>query len=137
MFCPICIGTAVLGATGIAKACKYFKKDNMKTLKFREKLSKLILEGEKDTTWRLFDDKNLSVGDEVRFLIWDSLEEFVKVKLLDVRETVFGKLTEEDWEGHEKFESEEEMYKTYSKYYNCKVDENSPVKIIKFKIIQD
>jgi len=31
----------------------------MKTLKFREKLSKLILSGKKTTTWRLFDDKDL------------------------------------------------------------------------------
>jgi hypothetical protein len=36
-----------------------------KTLKFREELCKLIMEGKKDSTWRLFDDKDLSVGDEV------------------------------------------------------------------------
>ncbi len=31
----------------------------MKILKFRENLSKLILDWEKYTTWRLFDDKNI------------------------------------------------------------------------------
>ncbi len=29
----------------------------MKTLKFRKKLSELILKKEKTTTWRIFDDK--------------------------------------------------------------------------------
>lgn len=106
----------------------------MKTLKFREKLSQLILEKRKNTTWRLFDDKNLSAGDEVIFLVWETGKEFAKVKLLEVRETVFGKLTEQDWVGQEKFESDEKMYKTFSQYYNQEVNENSPVKIIKFEL---
>jgi len=108
----------------------------MKTLKFRKELSELILENKKNTTWRLFDDKDLSVGDDISFLIWETGKEFVKVKLLEVRETVFGKLTEKDWEGHEKFKTEEDMYKTYSKYYTCEVTKSSPVKIIKFKILK-
>ncbi|MFW6286118.1 MAG: ASCH domain-containing protein [Nanoarchaeota archaeon] len=105
----------------------------MKTLKFRKTLSKLILSGEKNTTWRLFDDKNLSVGDNVSFLVWETLEEFAKVKITFVKETTFGELSDEDWDGHEKFLSDEEMYNTYSKYYNRQVTKDSPVKIIKFE----
>ena len=93
----------------------------MKTLKFREKLSKLILQKEKNTTWRLFDDKNLSVGDIVSFLVWETKVEFAKAKLTEIKEATFGKLTDKDWEGHEKFLSDEEMYKTYSKYYSRQV----------------
>ena len=107
----------------------------MKTLKFRESLSKLILQGEKNTTWRLFDDKNLSEGDIISFLVGEKKEEFAKAKLIEVKETIFGKLTDKDWDGHEKFLSDEEMYKTYSKYYNCQVDKNNPVKIIKFELL--
>lgn len=107
----------------------------MKTLKFRKILSKLILNGKKNSTWRLFDDKELSVGDIISFIIWETKEEFAKVKLIGVKETTFGELTSEDWEGHETFFSEEEMYRTYSNYYSRQVDKNSPVKIIKFKII--
>lgn len=107
----------------------------MKTLKFREYLSKLIMLGEKNTTWRLFDDKDLSVGDIVSFSVWETKEEFAKVKIIDVRETSFGKLNDNDWQGHEKFSSDEEMYNTYSTYYNRPVDENSPVKIIKFELL--
>ena len=106
----------------------------MKTLKFRESLSKSILQGEKNTTWRLFDDKNLSESDIISFLVWETKEEFAKAKLLEVKEITFGELTSEDWDGHESFSSNEEMYKTYSKYYNRQVDKNSPVKIIKFKL---
>jgi len=107
----------------------------MKILKFREALSRLILKGEKYTTWRLFDDKDLSRGDVVAFLVWETNKEFAKAKLVEVRETRFGELTNEDWDGHEKFLSNEEMYKTYSKYYNHKVSKNSPVKIIKFELV--
>ncbi|MDD5193920.1 MAG: ASCH domain-containing protein [Candidatus Nanoarchaeia archaeon] len=109
----------------------------MKTLKFRESLSKLILKGEKNTTWRLFDDKNLSVGEVISFLVWETKEEFAKAVILNVKETRFGDLSKEDWEGHERFLSNEEMYDTYSKYYNRQVDKNSPVKIIKFKLLQN
>jgi hypothetical protein len=106
----------------------------MKTLKFRDSLSKLILQGEKNTTWRLFDDKNLSVGDVVSFLVSETKEEFAKAKLTEVKEITFGKLTDKDWDGNEKFSSDEEMYKTYLKYYNRQVDKESLVKIIKFEL---
>ncbi len=107
----------------------------MKTLKFRESLSKLILQGKKNVTWRLFDDKKISSEEIVSFLVWETKEEFAKAKLTSVKKTTFGELTEEDWEGHEEFSSQEEMYKTYSKYYNRQVDKNTPLKIIKFELI--
>lgn len=107
----------------------------MKTLKFKEKLSKLILSGEKTSTWRLFDDKDLQVGDEVNFLVKETLEEFAKAKLLEVIEIKFGNLTEADFGGHEKYSSSEEMYQTFSEFYQRPVDANSPVKIIKFELL--
>jgi len=107
----------------------------MKTLKFRKELSELILNGQKTSTWRLFDDKDLSVGDIVSFVVWETGEEFARVELIFVKETTFGQLTSNDWEGHESFESEEKMYKVYEEYYKRPVDENSPVKIIKFRFL--
>jgi hypothetical protein len=107
----------------------------MKTLKFRKELSELILNGQKTSTWRLFDDKDLSVGDIVSFVVWETGEEFARVELIFVKETTFGQLTSNDWEGHETFESEEKMYKVYEEYYKRPVDENSPVKIIKFRFL--
>jgi hypothetical protein len=107
----------------------------MKTLKFREKLSQIILQGNKTTTWRLFDDKNLSAGDIVSFLVWETKLEFAQAKLITVRETTLGKLSDTDWDGHEKFKNNQEMYDTYSRYYQRPVDEHSPVKIIKFELL--
>ena len=107
----------------------------MKTLKFREELSKLILKGEKWTTWRLFDEKNFAVGDEVTFLISETLEEFARVRIIDMIETSFDLLTDEDWDGHEKYGSDEEMYALFSRYYGLEVSADSTVKVIHFEII--
>jgi len=68
-------------------------------------------------------------------LVWETLEEFARAELLDVKETTFGELTEEDWEGHKKFASDDEMYKTYSIYYKREVGKDIPVKIIKYKLL--
>lgn len=107
----------------------------MKTLKFRERLSKLILNREKTLTWRLFDDKNLTQNEIVSFLIWETGKEFAKAKLICIKEKSMSQLTAEDWRGHERFSSNEEMYATYSGYYNKEVTENTLVKIIEFKLI--
>ena len=108
----------------------------MKTLKFRKQLSELILKNEKTTTWRIFDDKDIKNGDIMKFLVWETKEEFAIAKIIEVSEKTFKDLDEEDIEGHEKFSSKEEMYETYSTYYNKKVDKNTVVKIIKFELIQ-
>ena len=107
----------------------------MKTLKFRKNLSELILKNEKTTTWRIFDDKDIKQGDIIEFLVWETKEAFAKAKIIDVVEKKFKELNEKDMDGHEKFESRDEMYTTYSKYYNRRVDENTLVKIIKFELI--
>lgn len=106
----------------------------MKTLKFSPALVPLILSGKKTSTWRLFDDKDLQAGDKLVFVNKETGKEFANAEIISVNETVFCKLTEEDWGGHEKFSSDKEMYATYSKYYSRVVDNNSSVKIIKFKL---
>lgn len=107
----------------------------MKTIKFYQNLVPLVLSGEKNNTWRLFDDKDIQEGDELNFIITETKEEFAKAKVLDTTVKPFKDLTQGDWEGHEKFSSNEEMYETYSGYYSTQVDENTLVKIIRFKLI--
>lgn len=107
----------------------------MKTLKFRKNLSELILKYEKTTTWRIFDDKDIKEGDIIQFLIWETKEIFANAKIVNVVEKKFKDLNEQDLDGHEKFESKDEMYATYTTYYNKTVDENTLVKIIKFELI--
>jgi hypothetical protein len=107
-----------------------------KTIKFKDYLVELILKGEKNTTWRLFDDKDLKEGDKVDLINKDTMEKFAGAKLVKVYEKTLGTLTDADWEGHEKFASDEEMYETYKKYYGREVDKNTIVKIIRFELIQ-
>lgn len=62
----------------------------MKGLKFRKELADIILAGEKNVTWRLFDDKDLREGDAVSLINWDTGEEFAQAKLTEVREKKMG-----------------------------------------------
>lgn len=104
----------------------------MKTLKFRPHLVQQIIEKKKTTTWRLFDDKDLQIADELIFINKDNDEEFGTAKITDLKVRTLGTLTDEDWVGHEKFKNDEEMFETYKKYYGDKVNLDSEVKIIYF-----
>lgn len=106
-----------------------------KRLHFSKELVTLVLSGKKNSTWRLWDDKNLSIGDIVDFLESKNEKLFVTVKITDVIEKKMGELREEDKQGHEKFKDDEEMYKTYSRYYKREVNSNTVVKIIRFDFI--
>jgi len=107
----------------------------MKTLKFRPHLAKEIMEGRKTTTWRLFDDKVLQVGDQLTLQNWETSEDFAKAEVTEVREKTLGELQDYDFDGHEKYNSQEEMLKHYKEYYGDKVNLDTIVKIIKFKLL--
>ncbi|MDD5032979.1 MAG: ASCH domain-containing protein [Candidatus Pacebacteria bacterium] len=107
----------------------------VKKLKFRHFLAEEILAGRKNVTWRLFDDKNLKIGDGLELMDWESGEKFADAEIIKIREKKFGEIEEKDLEGHEKFESREEMLETYKKYYGDKVDRDTIVKIIEFKLL--
>lgn len=109
----------------------------MKSIKFRDYLVKLVLSGEKDSTWRIFDDKNLTVGDVVDLINWNTGLAFGKAKLLDIKEKKVKDLGEEDFDGHEKYENEEAMYKELKKFYGEAVTGDTIVKIIKFKVVEN
>lgn len=104
----------------------------MKQLKFTPELCKQILSGEKTSTWRLFDDKNLEVGDELEFLNKETGESIGKGVVDTLKITTLGGHEESDWEGHERYVSEEEMYETYRTYYGDKVGPDTELKIIHF-----
>lgn len=91
-----------------------------------------ILAGEKTSTWRLFDDKDLQIGDELVFINKENLEEFGSAKITDMKVKALGNLSDDDWAGHEKYESEEVMYSHYRQYYGDKVNKDSEVKILSF-----
>lgn len=106
----------------------------MKPLKFDPKLVPLVLSGEKTSTWRLFDDKNLQIGDDLILINKETGEEFARAVILNTREKKFKDLEENDLEGHEKFESRQKMHEAYNSYYGDRVTLDTIVKIINFKI---
>ena len=71
----------------------------MKTLKFKPHLCEQILAGEKTSTWRLFDDKDLQVGDVVECLNQETLAVIGTATLTAVKQKTLGTLTETDWGG--------------------------------------
>jgi hypothetical protein len=109
----------------------------MKTSKFRPHLVPKILDGTKTSTWRLFDDKDFHEGDLLELINKENLEVFAKAKIVSVEEKELGELTDEDWVGHDKFESDEEMYSIFSKYYGKEVTPKDKIKIVVFELINN
>ena len=108
----------------------------MKRMKFAPNLVPLVLSGKKTSTWRLWDDKDLTTGDFVEFANSETLEVFAKAELTKVIEKPFKELTNDEKVGHEKYTSEKELFKTFEKYYNKPVNENTLFKIVSFKLIK-
>jgi hypothetical protein len=104
----------------------------MKTLKFKPELVEQILSGKKTATWRLFDDKDLQKGDELTFINKESLEPFGTAKITSLYTKTLSTLEDADWIGHERYNSDEEMYTEYRKYYGDKVGPHTEVKILSF-----
>lgn len=104
----------------------------VKQLKFVPELIPLIIAGKKTITWRPFDDKDLQVGDTLRFVTSTTGTVFGTAVITACVEKTFATLTDADWEGHERYESDEVMYKKYQKYYNATVTPATKLKIITF-----
>lgn len=107
----------------------------MKRIHFAPNLIPLIMSGQKTSTWRLWDDKDLTTGDIVEFGNSETREVFAKAELTKVIEKPFKDLEENEKEGHEKYTNEEELFKQFEKYYGKPVNSDTIFKIIWFKLI--
>ncbi|KKR06489.1 MAG: hypothetical protein UT34_C0001G0530 [candidate division WS6 bacterium GW2011_GWF2_39_15] len=106
-----------------------------KIVKFTPQLTELIKQGKKTTTWRLFDDKNLSVGDIIILATRDgeNVTNFGKAKIKNITMRTLDTLRPEDYAGHEPSKDPVGDYKVY---YGDKVQPNTEVKIIKFEVME-
>jgi len=106
-----------------------------KKLRFDDSLVEPILAGSKKATWRLNDDKDLTEGDILELIRYSDKTSFATAMITQVVEKPFAELTEEDWQGHERFSTDEEMYTSYAKYYNQPVDPKTKLKIVRFELL--
>lgn len=107
----------------------------MKKLKFEHSLVEMILDGRKTATWRIFDDKDLQVGDNLELVEFETGEVFAKAEITSVKEKKMNEVADEDFDGHEKYPNKEEMLKTYQGYYGDRVNWDTPIKMIGFKLV--
>ncbi len=113
----------------------------MKKLKLDHELAMLVLKGEKTSTWRIFDDKDLSVNDRVMLIDKVDLEKpqtWKNIGVATIKRVVqkrLGDIEDVDFDGHESFASREEVLATYQKYYGSDVSWETPVKILDFDFV--
>jgi ribonuclease HI len=110
----------------------------MKTLKFEHELADQIRQRIKTSTWRIYDDKNIKVNDEVEAIDKvdskqpDTWVSFGTLKIDRIEEKRLEDIEEKDMDGHEKFDSREDMLEVYRKYYGPEVGPGTPIKVIQF-----
>ena len=111
---------------------------------FSEPLPNLILKRKKTTTWRIdepvpikrtSDTEGIKKGDKLS-LRDKSQKEFARAITINVNPTKFSELTNDDLRGHEKFKSKKGMYDKYEEYYKIKINDNTKIVVIKFKLIK-
>lgn len=110
----------------------------MKILKLDHELAQLVLAGKKTSTWRLYDDKDISVYDEIELL--DKVDPHDRStwrpigigRVTSVIEKPLGSITDTDFDGHEQYDTKDAMLESYRSYYGPDVSFDTPVKIIHF-----
>jgi ribonuclease HI len=110
----------------------------MKKLKLDHELAQMVLAGAKTSTWRIFDDKDLTVNDELELVdkvdlgqpqTWKSIG---RAKINRIIEKRLGDITESDYEGHEPHATAYDRLKAYQGYYGENVSMDTPIKMIHF-----
>lgn len=110
----------------------------MKSLKLDHELAQLVVAGKKRSTWRLFDDKDLSVNDELRLIdkVDPARPETWKVigtaRINMVVQKRLGDIELADYADYEPYASKNELLEMFKKYYGSDVNFDTIVKIISF-----
>ncbi|PIZ01209.1 leucine--tRNA ligase [bacterium (Candidatus Howlettbacteria) CG_4_10_14_0_8_um_filter_40_9] len=108
------------------------KNNKTESLKFMPHLVPLVLSGEKYITYRL-ESKEIEEGDVIVLINKETLKKFALAKIKKIEKKKIGDLNGNE-PGHEKFNSREELYKQYEKYYNRKVNYDTDLWIYEFEL---
>ncbi len=106
----------------------------MKTLKFIPSQIEPILNGTYNTTWRLADEKNIQVNDEIQLINSENGNVFAKIIVDEVTTKSIEDISSYDIQGHENYGSIEEIIDVFKKYYGPDITIKSLVKIIKYHL---
>lgn len=106
----------------------------MKTLKFKNFKAQWILEGTKTATMRLFDDKDLKVGDELELVNGNNNQIFSRAIIAEIIYKTLGEVEDIDLDGHEKWNNKEEMLESLRVYYGDRINLGTEVKIVRFDL---
>jgi len=112
----------------------------MKTIKLDHESAELVRNHKKTVIWRIYDDKNLSVNDEVELV--DKVQKddpstwvtFANAVIDTIVEKRLGSIAEEDYGSNEGYVNHDAMIQHFQKYYGPEVSNNTPVKIISFTV---
>ena len=115
----------------------------MKTLKLEHHLAELVEQGKKTTTRRMYDDKDLSVNDDVQLIdkVDPSSPATWRVvgtaRINTIVQKRLGDLDAGDYEDHETVMPREKLLEHYRGFYGAQVDLDTPIKIIRFTLHND
>jgi ribonuclease HI len=113
----------------------------MKTIKLDHQLAEQVRSGQKTATWRIYDDKDLHVNDEIELIdkvdakdpgTWTVVGNAIIDVIVEKR---LGDIGDADYDGHESFPSQAIMLQTYQHYYGPQVTLKTPVKMIHFSLL--
>jgi len=114
----------------------------MKKLKLDHNLAALVLSGRMRSTWRLFDDKDLSVNDQVELIdktqaikpeTWRPIG-FAKIS--KIVEKKLSDITQDDLDQHQDYLNMATVIPVFQKFYGSNVGPNTAVKIVDFDFQQ-
>lgn len=110
----------------------------MKTLKFNHRFAQLILKGQKNSTWRMYDDKDLSVNDDFKIIdkldssLPDSWTVIGQGRIKEITEKKLGDVSEMEIASQHPGMSKSRLVEHYRAFYGDRVTGETPVKIITF-----
>ncbi len=112
----------------------------MKQLKFNHSFAELIRLGKKTATFRMYDDKDLSVNDRIELLdkvdpkrpaTWKSIG---TARVDSIVEKRLSAITESDLHECDQYSNLNELLDVYRRYYGDQVTAEAPVKVIRFSL---
>lgn len=126
--------------TSIGSQRIWYTAINMKTLKLDHALAEMVRDGTKTSTWRIYDDKDIRVNDDIELIdkikpadpsTWRSMG---TARVDMVVEKRLGEVNDKDFEGRNPYASQEKMLADFRKYYGPQVALETPVKMIHFSL---